>query len=546
MSEGALALAMDGVILYANQSLAEILKMPLEHVVGSSIQAWIAPDSQPILQSLLGKDIHNNRRMQLDFIASDGSQVPVSLSVSNLFEDEIPVSFCLVATDLTEQKRSDEIIASEKLARELLAASNQSRQALLSVVEDQKRTEKALSASEAELRTLFAAMIDVVIVYDTDGRYIKIAPTNPYNFIKESDEMLGKYVHDILPKEQADYIVSKINEAIQTNQIVTGEYSLQFDGEERWFASSISQLSENTVVWVAHDITERKLKEAQIQERVKELNTLYRSSKLIEREGITLDEIYQEFTNILPEGWHYPEITCARIVIGGNEFRTKNFKESDWMQSSPIKVNNSTIGKIEVGYLEKRPDEDEGPFIKEERMIIDDIAERIGLLIKSKQAEREIQNRNEELAALYKLSRILADADSLENVIKIVNQHAAESIQTTFASIALLANDKLVMRGIYPVRDLEHGNLDVNPQPIASLPYVMGVLEKNEPVILQTENDKINNNERAFLLLDIVNSTCLVPLRVGSSLHFENPALGLLILGEARDNERAPFTLEKI
>ena len=56
--------------------------------------------------------------------------------------------FCLVATDLTEQKRSDAIAASEKLAQELLAASNQSRLELLRVIEDQKRAEQALQKAK--------------------------------------------------------------------------------------------------------------------------------------------------------------------------------------------------------------------------------------------------------------------------------------------------------------------------------------------------------------------------------------------------------------
>ena len=151
MSEGALTLTMDGVILYANRRFAEMLKTPLENVIGSAIHTWIAPDSQRILQSLLRKGVDENRRAELALTAGDGTQAPIYLSVNRLLMDEMPDSFCLVATDLTEQKRRDAIVASEKLARELLAASNQSRLALLSVIEDQKLAEEALRNSEALL-----------------------------------------------------------------------------------------------------------------------------------------------------------------------------------------------------------------------------------------------------------------------------------------------------------------------------------------------------------------------------------------------------------
>jgi PAS domain S-box-containing protein len=137
-----------------------------------------------------------------------------------------------------------------------------------------KIVQKELADSEVELRALFAAMTDVVIVYDADGRYIKIAPTSLINFYRPLDDMLGKAVHDILPKEQADYIVAKISEAIQTSHVVIGEYALQIDGKEIWFASSASRLSENTVIWVAHDITERKHAEEALQNNEKRLRAL--------------------------------------------------------------------------------------------------------------------------------------------------------------------------------------------------------------------------------------------------------------------------------
>ena len=154
MSEGALTLTMDGVILYANRRFAEMLSMPLEKVIGSAIHTWIASESQQLFQSLLRKGAEKKCREQIVLTASDGTLVPVYLSVSNLVIDGMPDSYCLVATDLTEQKRGDTIIASEKLARELLAASNQSRLVLLSMIEDQKLAEEKIKNSLVEKEVL--------------------------------------------------------------------------------------------------------------------------------------------------------------------------------------------------------------------------------------------------------------------------------------------------------------------------------------------------------------------------------------------------------
>src|SRR3989338_231820 len=151
MSEGALTMTAEGVILYANRRFAEMLKMPLTKVIGATIHTWIAPGSQQILPSLLGKGADKKRHEQLTLIASDGTQVPVYFSLSNLLIDGMPDAYCLVATDLTEQKHSEAIAVSEKWTQELLAAANQSRRELLSVIEDQKQTDVALNLANQSI-----------------------------------------------------------------------------------------------------------------------------------------------------------------------------------------------------------------------------------------------------------------------------------------------------------------------------------------------------------------------------------------------------------
>jgi signal transduction histidine kinase len=150
-------------------------------------------------------------------------------------------------------------------------------------------------------------------------------------------------------------------------------------------------------VWFFRDITERKRAEHQITQRMKELRAFYGVAEIVEREGITQDELYRECANILAKSWQYPEISCARIVMGDSEFRTKNFMESAWKQSAPVKVYGKLVGRIEVGYLEKRSDEDEGPFLKEERLLINAFAERIGHITERKQVEEDVRRLNEEL-----------------------------------------------------------------------------------------------------------------------------------------------------
>jgi len=127
MSEGALTMTAEGLILYANRRFAEMLETPLEKVIGSTLRTWIAPGSQPFLQSLLERGAGEERRGEVVLAANDGTGLPVLLSVSNLPIEGRPDAYCLVAIDLTEHNRLEAIAASEKVARELLAAANQSR-----------------------------------------------------------------------------------------------------------------------------------------------------------------------------------------------------------------------------------------------------------------------------------------------------------------------------------------------------------------------------------------------------------------------------------
>jgi two-component system, NarL family, sensor kinase len=121
MNEGALTLAMDGVILYANRCFAEMIKTPLEKVIGSAVHTWIAPDNQETLRALLQKGAEEQCRAELVITASDGTQIPVNLSVNRLSVEGAPDCFGLVAADLTEQKKRNETIAAaEKSAREML------------------------------------------------------------------------------------------------------------------------------------------------------------------------------------------------------------------------------------------------------------------------------------------------------------------------------------------------------------------------------------------------------------------------------------------
>lgn len=127
-----------------------------------------------------------------------------------------------------------------------------------------------------------------------------------------------------------------------------------------------------------------------LEERTKELSLFYHLFNLEFQENISESEFLQTITEQIPEAWQYPEITCARIQFDTNEFKTKNFKKTPWKQSVGILINDENRGSIEVFYLEEKPEMDEGPFLKEERNLIDAVALNVKRYLERQQAVKTL------------------------------------------------------------------------------------------------------------------------------------------------------------
>ncbi|MHC4661220.1 MAG: sensor histidine kinase [Planctomycetota bacterium] len=150
-----------------------------------------------------------------------------------------------------------------------------------------------------------------------------------------------------------------------------------------------------------------------VTERVKELTCLYEVSKLLADPGKSLEDIFDETVKLIPSAWQYPDTTCARIIFDDKEYSTPDFQQTEWILSSDITIQNEKRGKIDVVYVEEKPALVEGPFLKEERHLIDALAREMRAIIKRKQAEversqylHEATERVKELTCLYRIAQV--------------------------------------------------------------------------------------------------------------------------------------------
>lgn len=126
-----------------------------------------------------------------------------------------------------------------------------------------------------------------------------------------------------------------------------------------------------------------------LNERTKELKCLYGAFKLLSITDTPVERTLQEVVDLLPGGWQFPLIACARIIIGDKEYRSERYAQSDWILTADIIQNKEKVGSIEVAYTEMRPECFQGPFLEEEVFLLEVIAKLIGQVLQRKALEEE-------------------------------------------------------------------------------------------------------------------------------------------------------------
>jgi len=272
-------------------------------------------------------------------------------------------------------------------------------------ITERNQVEKALQDSEELFRALIENSSDIVQIVDSEGVIRYVSPSVQRVLGYKPEELIGRLSVDVVHPDDLPIVVEGFEKAIQEPDVpvITECRCKHKDGTWRVIRGiGVNRLAAPFLkgfVSNMHDITERKRMEHDLREHAKKLQCLYDIAYIVERPVITLDELCQEVVNLLPAGWQYPEITCARITLGDKEFMTDNFKITEWKQSTNIKIKGQKEGSVEVYYLEERPEVDEGSFLKDERLLIGVVAERLGRITERKRMEEEMRVKDNAIAS---------------------------------------------------------------------------------------------------------------------------------------------------
>ncbi|MCP4703366.1 MAG: PAS domain S-box protein [candidate division Zixibacteria bacterium] len=280
-------------------------------------------------------------------------------------------------------------------------------------ITERKNAETAIKA-EKDIAQNYLNIAGVMFTVVNADETISLINKKGYEILgHKENELIGKNWFDMVVPEKSREKIRGVFARLIMGDIKPVEFYenilLTKNGNERLIAFHNTVIRDidgkiTGVLFSAEDITDRKKMEQKLQrrtsdlkERVKELGCLYSISKLIQNPEYSYYDILQGVIDIIPPSLQYPEITCARLTIENEEIKTDNFKETEWKMSSKILESEKEIGLLEVCYLEKCPRKNEGPFIKEERALIDAITERLGRYIERKRAKEALYHTNEKL-----------------------------------------------------------------------------------------------------------------------------------------------------
>jgi len=193
------------------------------------------------------------------------------------------------------------------------------------------------------------------------------------------------FLNDYLVQVQDKIELKKIKEATRKIADAAEQRIKKLNAELKFIKEQLRQEIEKR----KYAVEILRKQEPLLSERVKEISCLYSViSFLGNKEHASDEKKLYDILKIIPTGWQYPEDTCVQIILEGKEYKTDNFKETPWRQTSTILVNGEPKGVLAVSYLQEKPAKDEGPFYMEERTLIDVIATFLGEMIELKPAKK--------------------------------------------------------------------------------------------------------------------------------------------------------------
>jgi len=152
-----------------------------------------------------------------------------------------------------------------------------------------------------------------------------------------------------------------------------------------------------------------------LDKSVRELRCLYDIASITGAPHITLPERFSEIVKLLPRAFQYPDIASAQITLDEDEFKTENYRKTEQKISANIMVQGTKTGTVEISYIKTPPMTDNDLFSKEERLLLDAVAERLGAITEHRRAEEALRESEERFSKAFRASPDVVTITTLED-----------------------------------------------------------------------------------------------------------------------------------
>jgi PAS domain S-box-containing protein len=300
MQQGVAVLNSEGVILFCNPCLADLFKMPVAHVTGSTVNGFVADADNTNLTDLFPNVEGTSAQKEVRLRRHDGTTFPAALAVGVL-----PLrKFCLLVTDLSQQQQYEELLVSKA----------------------------ALLDSEIRYRRLFETAKDGVLILDTEtGR---ITDANPF-----MSELLGYPHKHFLNKELWEiglFSDKSANEAAVTDLKQNGYIRY----EHLPLETNRGLRVEVEVVANAYQEGDHKV----IQCNIRDITERSRLEKLMQQQAIVVADLHRRKDEFLAMLSHELRNPLAPITNAVQLLRVK--KNQDKRQDKACTIIERQVGQL--------------------------------------------------------------------------------------------------------------------------------------------------------------------------------------------------------
>ena len=301
----------------------------------------------------------------------------------------------------------------------------------LAIAISHKRAEDAQRIERAYFEQLFENSPEAIVLVNNESRILRLNEEFTKTFGYTIEEARNKKIDELLTHDEYEKEAKNTTTKIAKGETVALE-------SIRWHKNGtpvdvsilgtpiIFEGGQLAVYGIYRNISDRKIAEKALKQRtedlnqrVKELNCLYKISDIVEDPEISMDSILQESLEFIAQSWKYPKIAYVKIIWGDKEHTTENYNETDWYMSHNIIAYDQVLGTIQVGYLEKRPEDFIGPFSEEESNLLRAISDQLGRIAERKLAEDELKEANIKLKLLARtdpLTQLSNRRDAMEKI----------------------------------------------------------------------------------------------------------------------------------